>query len=410
MPTPKIKSPLIASAATRALLGMLFHPTRSTAARHLFQIKLSWQRRVINRPAVIALGPSLTAVSGVSTHINQLLESQVAQRFPIVHFQVGSEGRTEGPLDKLVRAIISPMAFFLSLTHHRATIVHLNTSLRFKSYWRDLTYLLIALTMRRKVVYQVHGGALPNEFFPRHGLCAALLRWILRSVDVIVVLSRAEQEVYRAFVPEARTVVIPNALNVQRYPDCILVRKPTDVLHLIYLGRLVETKGINTAIEAVNQLVSVGRRVKLSIAGDGPEESRLKAYAAKLGLAERVYFAGPLFGEAKISFLGEGHVFILPTWHQERMPYSLLEALVAGAVPVTTRVGAIPDVVQNEVHALFIPPRDPVALAAAIGRLDDDRLLLARMARAGQERIVEHYNVDRLAADFGSLYESLARN
>lgn len=407
MPTLKIKSPLIPSAAARALLGMLFHPKHSTAARHLFKIKFSWQRTVMNRAAVIALGPSLTAVSGVSTHINQLLCSQVARRFPIVHFQVGSQGRTEGPLRKLARLVVSPFALFFSLALHRSTIVHLNTSLNFKGYWRDLVYFLVARLMGQKVVYQVHAGALPQDFFPGRGFRKALLRWLLRTVDVIVVLSRGEQEAYRAFVPQARVVVIPNALNVQESADCTAI-KASDFFHLIYLGRLVESKGILTALEALKLLVAAGRRVKLSIAGDGPEESRLKACAAKLELAEQVRFAGPLFDEAKAAFLREGHVFVLPTC-QERLPYALLEALAAGAVPVTTRVGAIPDVVQHHVHALLVPPHDPAALADAIARLDDDRTMLARMARAGQERVFRDFNSDRFAADFTRLYESLER-
>lgn len=373
-------------------------------ARRLVSTVITHQASLVHRPAVIALGPSLSAVSGVSTHINQLLGSQVSRRFPIVHFQVGSQGRNEGVFRKLTRLIVSPLGLFLSLVRHRPAIVHLNTSLNFKGYWRDLVYFLVAYLMGRKVIYQVHAGALPQDFFPHQTLRAAVQRWMLRTVDVIVVLSKAEQEAYRAFVPKARIVVIPNALNVHRAPHSRLRR---DALELIYLGRLVESKGLRTALEALQLLVGQGRRLKLSIAGTGPEECRLKDYAAELLLQQHVYFAGPLFDEEKYAFLNKGDVFILPTW-QERLPYALLEALAAGAVPVTTGVGAIPDVVQDRVHALLVPPGDAVALADAIARLDDDRAMLDRMARAGHERVLQQYNIDRFAADFSRLYESLA--
>jgi glycosyltransferase involved in cell wall biosynthesis len=375
-------------------------------ARRLVSTVVTRPQSIVGRPAVIALGPSLSAVSGVSTHINQLLGSQVARRFPIVHFQVGSQGRNEGVFKKLTRFIVSPFGLFLSVVWHRPAIVHLNTSLNFKGYWRDLVYFLVAYLMGRKVIYQVHAGALPQEFFPHQTIRAAVQRWMLRTVDVIVVLSKDEQKAYRAFVPEARIVVIPNALNVHRAPHS---RTRRDALELIYLGRLVESKGLRTALEALQLLVGQERRLKLSIAGTGPEESRLKAYAAELGLQQHVCFPGPLFDEAKYAFLSKGDVFILPTW-QERLPYALLEALAAGAVPVTTGVGAIPDVVQDRVHALLVPPGDAPALADAIARLDDDRAMLDRMARAGHERVVQQYNIDRFAADFSRLYESLARN
>lgn len=86
---------------------------------------------------------------------------------------------------------------------------------------------------------------------------------------------------------------------------------------------------------------------------------------------------------------------------------ALLEAMAAGAVPITTRVGAIPDVMQDGVHGLFIEDRNPVALARAIVKLDDDRMLLSRMAQAGRMRVLEYYTLARMANDFGRVYETL---
>ncbi len=79
----------------------------------------------------------------------------------------------------------------------------------------------------------------------------------------------------------------------------------------------------------------------------------------------------------------------------------------ATAVPITCPVGAIPDVMKDGVHGLFVPPRDPSALAAAIRRLHDDRTLLATFGEASRRRILEHYTVARLANDFTSIYKGL---
>ncbi len=90
------------------------------------------------------LGPSLTAVSGVSTHLNQLFQSPLADEFNLIHFQVGGEGRNETSVTKLVRLFLSPFQFFTAVVNKRPQIIHLNTSLDQKSYWRDIAYLLIA--------------------------------------------------------------------------------------------------------------------------------------------------------------------------------------------------------------------------------------------------------------------------
>jgi glycosyltransferase involved in cell wall biosynthesis len=81
--------------------------------------------------------------------------------------------------------------------------------------------------------------------------------------------------------------------------------------------------------------------------------------------------------------------------------------MAAGAVPITTRVGAQPDVMEDGVHGLFVPPHNPHALFEAIVKLDDDRQLLRAMSDRGRKRVRDYYGTDRLAEDFRVLYRSL---
>ena len=356
---------------------------------------------------VALLGPATTAVSGVSTHLVQLLGSSLGESFDLLHFQVGSEGRRESRFLRLARYVVSPLALLVFLLRHQPKIVHLNTSLEPKSYWRDIAYLMVARLMGRKVVYQVHGGALPNEFFPRSRFLTNLLRRVLNASDVVVLLAQVELHAYREFVPALPLVVIPNAIDSRWLAGQALESKPSGELHLVFLGRLAEAKGVYTSLEAVALLTRAGRVIRLTIAGGGPEAGRLEERAVDLGLSDCVRFAGPLFGEAKDRLWQVGHVFVFPTWHCEGLPYALLEAMAAGAVPVTTRVGAMPDVMEDGVHGLFVEAHDVNGLAAAIARLDDDRALLKRMAQAGRDRVLQGYTVERLASDFRRLYLGL---
>jgi glycosyltransferase involved in cell wall biosynthesis len=129
---------------------------------------------------------------------------------------------------------------------------------------------------------------------------------------------------------------------------------------------------------------------------------------AELSLDDRVHFAGPLYGEAKDALWRSAHVFAFPTYHREGLPYALLEAMAVGAVPITTRVGAIPDVLSDGVEGLVIEPKDTAAMADALRRFDDDRSLVARMAQAGRARVLLNYTVSRLAEDFRRAYLRLA--
>jgi len=86
----------------------------------------------------------------------------------------------------------------------------------------------------------------------------------------------------------------------------------------------------------------------------------------------------------------------------------LLEGMAAGVPVVTTKVGAIPDVVVEGVHGLFVPPRNAAAIARAIAKLASDRDSLARMSAACRARIAGAYSLERLAESFCRLYSDLS--
>ncbi|MHB1516458.1 MAG: glycosyltransferase family 4 protein, partial [Acidiferrobacteraceae bacterium] len=123
-----------------------------------------------------------------------------------------------------------------------------------------------------------------------------------------------------------------------------------------------------------------------------------------------VMFLGKVFGEAKNRLWLDSDVFVFPTYNPEGLPYALLEAMAAGCVPVICPVAAIPDVMQDGVHGLFVPPKDPEALARALIFLDRQRDELARMARAARERISQYYLIDRLVRDLMGIYRHAAHN
>ncbi|WMJ09603.1 glycosyltransferase family 4 protein [Nitrosomonas sp. sh817] len=359
---------------------------------------------------VMLLGPSLTAVSGVSTHLNQLLQSPLADEFNLIHFQVGGEGRNETSVTKLVRLFLSPIQFSAEVVNKKPQIIHLNTSLEQKSYWRDIAYLLIAKALRKKVVYQVHGGALPQVFFKNSRFLTKILKWVLLSTDVVVLLSQEELHAYQDFVRNHNLKVIPNAIEIGEDAhwkvDLSLQNKP---LQLIYVGRLAEVKGIFQIIEALAFVRAQGRDIRLVIAGSGPDMKKLQAIVNDKNLNAYASFAGAVYGEEKDRLWREADLFVFPTYHREGLPYAVLESMAARTPPIVSPVGAIPDVMEDGVHGYFVPSRDPKALAEIIERLDDDRALIRKMGQACRERIEDYYTVIRLAEDFRNLYRNLMK-
>lgn len=358
-------------------------------------------------PCVLVLGPHRAAISGVSTHLNLLFDSPLNEHFRLRHFQVGSEGRRESAAGRLLRLLASPFRLAATLLGERVDIVHLNTSLNRRAYWRDLAYLLVARLLGARVVYQIHGGDLPERFAAGHPWLPPLLRASLRLPEIIVVLARCELEAYRHFVPGAAIRLLPNGIDPQPYSQ--LERSPAarHGLHLLYIGRLARDKGLFEALHGLRLARLQEASAHLTIAGGGPDEAGLHQTVRDLHLEDAVSFVGPVFDAAKRQLLASADVLLLPSY-SEGLPYALLEGMAAGLPAIATPVGAIPDVLVDHQHGVLVPPQDIHAIARAIGRLAADPQLVARMGADCRQRIAATYSLRQLIRNFNQLYSELS--
>lgn len=359
----------------------------------------------MRRPVALLTGPRRAALSGVSTHVNLLLASELSRTFSLRHFEVGREGRSESPPARALRFLVSPFALAHQVLAQRAAIVHVNSALTRRAYWRDLVYMIVARLCGARVLYQVHGGPAPQAFC-RGRLAAVFVRATLRLADAIVVLSAAHSEAFRRFADGPRVVILPNGIDCSAYAALAPnPSRPDRALRLLYLGRLVREKGLYELLEALLVACGAGVGAELVLAGEGPEEADLRATAAKCAQL-RVSFVGPVRGPEKIALLDWADVLVLPSY-AEGLPYALLESMAAGVPAIAARVGAIPDVVTDGVNGLLVEPGAPGDLAAAMCRIAGDPAALARMSEAGRATVTERYSIERLAVELRRVYAGL---
>lgn len=360
------------------------------------------------RLRVLITGPSLHAVSGVSTHIRQLLDSPLATEYELLQCQVGREGRKETVVQRPLRALGDYFGFASALARFKPHIVHLNPSMDRKSFWRDLLFLLIAKAFRHKVIYQVHGGAMPQQFFDSR-LMQRFLRRVLKIPDAVVVLGSIEKAAYEEFCRFRCLAVIPNAIDIAPYAAREKNWVPGKA-QLVYIGRLIDSKGVLETLEALRMLrrdAGSWPNARFLVAGSGPAEEELRNRAEAASLTGIVTFVGPLFGDQKLDFWQSADIFVFPTYHQEGLPYTILESLASGTPIITTRVGNIPDAVQHGSEGLMVETKNPAAVADALMKLLSEPALLREMSAKCRETAREHFALDRLARDFSSLYRRL---
>lgn len=170
------------------------------------------------------------------------------------------------------------------------------------------------------------------------------------------------------------------------------------------VGRLVPQKGHRYLIEAVRRMASAGEDVALAIVGEGPLLGRLEEQVAAAELGRRVFFIG--FRRDIPDLLAAFDVFVLPSlW--EGFGLVLLEAMAARRAIVASRVSAIPEVVEDGVSGVLVPPADPKALAEALLALRHDAARRAALGAAGHERLRREFTLERLIERTIEVYRSV---
>ena len=199
----------------------------------------------------------------------------------------------------------------------------------------------------------------------------------------------------------------PGRLQATMAADRPLPPKPAGVPRLLFLGQLVERKGLHVLVDA---FARVDRNAQLVLAGgdwtsDGYAQ-RVKALARDLGVAERVHFED--HREDVGALLSTADVFVLPSLSEAR-PRSIIEAMSLGIPVVASNTGGIPSLIASGDTGLLVPPNDAAALADGLNRLVRDAGLRRSLGTAARRSAAENFRADRTAAEYVRLYRRLAR-
>jgi len=165
---------------------------------------------------------------------------------------------------------------------------------------------------------------------------------------------------------------------------------------VIMVGRLDEQqKAQTTALEAITRMPVEPRRSVLLLVGEGPSRAMLEIRAAKLGIKDRVIFTGRLANVQCV--LNIADVAILPS-RNEGLPFALLEAMASGLPVVASRVGGIPELVQDNISGLLIEPADGQQLTFSLCRLYTDDNLRDRLGRAALHTVASRFSFSTMVA------------
>jgi glycosyltransferase involved in cell wall biosynthesis len=180
----------------------------------------------------------------------------------------------------------------------------------------------------------------------------------------------------------------------------------SDVALVGMISVLRSWKGHATFLDAGAELLeNVSRPIHFIIAGDGPGRDELAAKIANAPWKSRVTLLGHRADVPNV--LASLDVLVLPSFAHEGIPQIILQAQAMARAVVATTVGGIPEVVEDGVTGLLVPPRDPAALAEKIRTVLDDADLRKRLGQAARANIEQHHSLDAMGERLLGLYEKL---
>lgn len=231
--------------------------------------------------------------------------------------------------------------------------------------------------------------------------------------DLLIANSEAVRQdvLKRERQPPQKVIVIPNGLEIERYRHLFTAGLRDELgiasstLVVVVVANFIHYKGHVYFLEAwANVLRGRPDSVALLV-GEGPRRKAMEELAKRLGISGAVRFLGTRHDVPAV--LAVSDVLVHPSL-EEGFSNAIIEAMAAGKPVVATRVGGNPEAVDDGVTGLLVPPREPAALAAAVGRLLDDpderRILGAR----AQGRAAERFALHRIVDEYQRLYERLA--
>ena len=260
----------------------------------------------------------------------------------------------------------------------------------------------------RPVVYRQISD---SRFWAPTRIKRARVRATLARARFVVALSefnRSELVEWIGVRPE-RIVVVPNGVPATRFSPATPAQRSAaraalglpDVPVLLFAGALVPEKGADLAIRAVGSATDA----HLVVAGTGRERERLERLADELAPG-RVHFVGstpdavPLYHAADL--------LVLPSRGGDAMPAVLIEAGLCALAVVSTRIGAIPEVVVDGTTGYVVAPDDAEQLTGAVGQLLAQPATRATMGASAHERCIERYEITRVAEAWESVLRRAA--
>ena len=267
--------------------------------------------------------------------------------------------------------------------------------------------IILKLITGKKFLLHLQGDLfnLPRSQFSwlRVAISQLITRIVCKFADKVRCVSQSLMtEAKRADIPQRKLVLVPSRCDVQRFNPQVWqnargeVRRQLGVDNkkvVMFIGTLSVHKGLSYLLKAMPQICSLYPETAVVLVGSGPLMDELKSLALELGIADKTIFCGRIPYEQIPAYLSAADIFAFPSI-DEGLPRAVMEAMAMELPVVGTKVGGIPELVQNGQTGFLVDPCNPQQIADALNLLLQKPHLASEMGRSARNEIVSNYSFE----------------
>ncbi|UOQ94431.1 glycosyltransferase family 4 protein [Halobacillus shinanisalinarum] len=306
-------------------------------------------------------------------------------------------------VNKIFFNIFVLLKFLWTLQKEKPEIIHIHTA-AYRAFTKSMFFVKLAKWRKKKVILHIHSGMFVEFYKTSNQKRQNMINLTLQQSDQIICLSQIWKELFvNTFsVEEDRYTVLPNAIFIKEFSH-VEPLPPEKGKTILFVGKLIKIKGILDIIEVAKRLKSHAG-IKFLIMGDGPLKHVLEEAIDSHNL--NMELLGTLSGLQKAEQFERANLFILPSYF-EALGLSNLEGMAAGHVVLSTNVGAIPDIIENDQEGYLFEPGDVEAFSDKIVELDQETM--QRIAKHNKKQ-ARHYDFGQLNEKLESIYDDFLKN
>jgi len=326
----------------------------------------------------------------VTSYINLLASKKVSESGKVT-------------VGKLLGMFVICFQLIIQLLKKRPHICYLALTTTGAAFYRDALLVAILKVFGVKRSFHLHNKGVAMA--AKSTLNDFLYRFVFKKAKVILLSPHLYTDIQK-YVLEKEVFYCPNGIPELAIKELKRPHK-NDVVNVLFLSNLIESKGVFVLLEALSILESKHFNFTCSFIG-GEADITAESFNAKtkeLGLSTKVTYLGRKYGDEKNEYFSNADIFVLPThYSNECFPLVLLEAMQFSLPIVSTFEGGIPDVVQDAVTGFLLKQQDIEGLTEKVATLIKDADLRMAMGKEGRKRFEKHFT---LATFENRLYQIL---